>query len=215
MRLLSVNVSLPKQIEFQGRTVATSIFKEPVSGRVALRRLSLEGDWQADLQSHGGLNKAVYVYPSEHYPVWAQELGRTDLGPGQFGENFTVCGLLEETVGLGDMYRVGSAVVQVAQPRYPCYKLGIKMGSAGFPKRFLQSGRTGFYLRVVEEGEVGAGDAFELVEKGPYAMSIRDLWHLVLFDTANVEGARAALRCPTLAPEWRERLLRRVAQEAE
>ena len=212
MRLVSVNVSLPRLAAFRGQAVSTSIFKEPVAGRVLARRLSLEGDWQADLRSHGGLNKAVYAYPLEHYAPWSEELGRDDLRPGQFGENLTVDGLTEAAVRLGDVFRLGGALLQVTQPRYPCFKLGIKMGDPLFPRRFLASGRTGFYLRVLEEGEVGAGDAVELVEQSD-ALTVWGLWHLVLVDKGNVEGARQALRCQTLAPEWREPLEERLRQE--
>ena len=212
MRVVSVNVSLPRPVEFRGQAVSTSIFKEPVGGRVLARRLSLEGDWQADLRSHGGLNKAVYAYPLEHYARWSEELGRDDLRPGQFGENLTLEGLAEDGVRLGDVFRVGAALLQVTQPRYPCFKLGIKMGDPLFPRRFLASGRTGFYLRVLEEGEVGAGDTVELVEQAD-ALTVRALWHLVLVDQGVVQGARRALRCPTLGREWREPLEERLRQE--
>jgi MOSC domain-containing protein YiiM len=141
MKLVSVNVSLPKMVEYRGHTVVTSIFKEPLDGRILVRRLSLDGDWQADLQSHGGLNKAVYAYPLEHYEWWSQELGRDDLRPGQFGENLTLEGVTEETARLGDVLRIGRALLQVTQPRYPCLKLGIKMGEFRFPRRFLATGR--------------------------------------------------------------------------
>lgn len=211
MRLVSVNVSLPRPVEFRGQVVSTSIFKEPAVGRVAVRRLSLAGDWQADLRSHGGLNKAVYAYPLEHYAEWGPELGHDDLQPGQFGENLTVEGLTEETVRLGDAFRIGTTLLQVTQPRYPCFKLGIRMGDASFPRRFLASGRTGFYLRVLEEGELGVGDAVELVERSD-GLTVRELWHLVLVDKENVEGARRALQCPTLGPEWREPLEERLSQ---
>jgi len=211
MRIVSVNVSLPRPVAFRSQTVSTSIFKEPVSGRVLVRRMSLEGDWQADLRFHGGLNKAVYAYPSEHYPWWSRETSRDDLRPGQFGENLTVEGLTEDTVRLGDVFRVGGAVLQVTQPRYPCFKLGIKMGDPLFPKRFLASGRTGFYLRVLEEGELGAGDVVDLVEKSD-SLTVRELWHLVHVDRGNLEGARLALRCQTLGPEWREPLEERLSQ---
>src|SRR3954469_18300828 len=197
MQLVSVNVSLPRPVEVRGRVVSTSIFKEPAGGRVLVRRLSLAGDWQADLRAHGGLDKAVYAYPLEHYAPWSQELGRDDLRPGQFGENLTVEGLTEDTARLGDVLRVGGALLQVTQPRIPCFKLGIKMGDPAFPRRFLASGRTGFYLRGLEEREVGAGDSVELVEAsdGP---TVRGLCHLVHVDKGNVEGARQALRCQTL-----------------
>lgn len=211
MRLVSVNVSLPKLVEFRGKSVSTSIFKEPVNARVFVRRMSLQGDWQADQRFHGGLNKAVYAYPVEHYAPWSKETGRDDLRPGQFGENLTVEALTEDTVHLGDVFRVGGAQLQVTQPRYPCFKLGIRMGDPEFPKRFLKSGRTGFYLRVVEEGELGAGDEIEVVEKAD-SLTVKELWHLVLVDTDNIEMARLALRCRTLAPEWREPLEERLIQ---
>lgn len=213
MKVVSVNISLPKSVEFRGHTVSTSIFKEPVDKRVLVRRLSLEGDWQADLRYHGGLNKAVYAYPHKHYAWWSQELGRDDLHPGQFGENLTVEGLTEDGVRLGDVFRIGTALLQVTQPRYPCFKLGIKMGDPHFPKRFLATGRIGFYLRVLQEGEVSPNDAAELVEKSD-SLSIRELWHLVLVDKGNIEEARRALLCPTLAPEWREPLDERLSQAA-
>ena len=211
MRLLSVNVSLPKLVEFGGRTVSTSIFKQPADGRLSVRRLSLEGDWQADLRAHGGLNKAVYAYPSEHYAWWSQETGRADFRPGQFGENFTAEGLTEEMVHLGDIFRVGTTLLQVTQPRYPCFKLGIKMGDPLFPRRFLASGRTGFYLRVLEEGQVGTGDEIDQVERSD-SLTVRELWHLVHVDTGNMEAVRLALACPTLAREWREPLEERLRQ---
>ena len=211
MRLVSVNVSLPRQVEFRGQAVSTSIFKEPSVGRLLVRRLSIEGDWQADLRYHGGLNKAVYAYPFEHYAWWSKETGRSDFSPGQFGENLTTEGITEETVRLGDVFRIGSSLLQVTQPRYPCFKLGIRMNDPFFPKRFLASGRTGFYLRVMQEGEVGAGDTVELAERSD-GLTVKELWHLVLIDKGNVEGARQALRCRTLAPEWREPLEERVLQ---
>jgi MOSC domain-containing protein YiiM len=209
MRVVSVNVSLPRSVEFRGQAISTSIFKEPVGGHLLVRRLSLEGDWQADLRAHGGPNKAVYAYPLEHYADWSWELGRDDLRPGQFGENLTLERLTEEEARLGDVFRVGDAILQVTQPRYPCFKLGIKMGDPFFPKRFLASGRTGFYLRVLEEGEVGAGDAIELVEQSD-GLTVKSLWRLVLVDKEDIEGAQLALRCPTLAREWREPLEERL-----
>jgi MOSC domain-containing protein YiiM len=211
MKLVSVNVSLPRLVEFRGDSVTTSIFKEPVSERVFARRMSLQGDWQADLSVHGGLNKAVYAYPSENYAWWSREISRNDLVPGQFGENLTVEGLTEDTVRLEDTYRVGSALLQVTQARQPCYKLGIRMGNPRFPRRFLATGRLGFYLRVLEEGEVGAGDAIELVDKSDN-LTIKELWQLVFVDRQNIEGARLALRCKTLGPEWREPLEERLHQ---
>ncbi len=209
MRLISVNVSLPKKVPYQGRTVSTGIFKEPVGGRVMVRRLNLEGDGQADRNVHGGINKAVYAYPFEHYAYWSRELGRTDFTYGQFGENFTVSGMLEDAVRIGDVFRIGSALVEVTQPRAPCFKLGIRMGMESFPMTFMSSGRTGFYMKVLEEGEVGAGDRFERVAGEEDGLSVHDIWRLAVQDRQNLEGAKKALRLSSLAPEWRGRLEKR------
>lgn len=204
MKLLSVNVSQPKAISYRGKTVRTGIFKEPVKGRVMLRRLNLDGDRQGDLNVHGGPDKAVYVYTVEHYDFWAHALGRNDFAFGQFGENFTVEGMPEERIHIGDVFCVGSALVEVSQPRVPCYKLGLKMGSTRFIKQFLTSGRVGFYLRVLEEGEVGAGDEIHRVRMGPEQMPIREIVRLAYFDPENVEAAQRAIRIPALSPGWRE-----------
>ncbi len=203
MKLLSVNVSLPKVIRERGREVRTGIFKEPVSGRIALGRTNLEGDGQADLTLHGGVHKAVYAYPIEHYDAWKRELDREDLPYGQLGENLTVEGMLEEDICIGDIFRVGSASLQVSQPREPCFKLGIKFGSPAFPKKFLKSERSGFYFRVVEEGEVGAGDPISRLRKDPARLSVREVYHLKMFDSQNTEGARRVLGVEALSPSWR------------
>src|SRR6059036_760909 len=165
MRVVFVNVSLPKTVEWRGRKVTTAIFKEPVEGRVRIRRTGLVGDRQADPSVHGGPTKAVYGYPSEHYPFWRRELGRADLPWGSFGENLTTEGLDERTLRVGDRLRVGSALLQVTQPRLPCYKLGIRFGRADMVRRFLASGRSGFYLAVLEEGAVAAGDLIEWISE--------------------------------------------------
>ena len=169
MKLLSVNVSQPKEVLHNGKRIKTGIFKEPVSGRTMMRRLNLDGDGQGDPTVHGGVHKAVYVYTVEHYHYWKQELGRDDLTYGKFGENLTVEGMLEGTVHIGDVFQIGEALVEVSQPRVPCFKLGIKMMDPQIVKPFLQSERVGFYVRVLEEGEVGAGDAIERTEgrRGP------------------------------------------------
>ena len=214
MKLLSVNVSQPKSISYRGRSVRTGIYKVPVKGRVMLRRLNLDGDAQGDLTVHGGPDKAIYVYPFEHYDFWARELGRDDFEFGQFGENFTVEGMPEEQVHIGDVFRVGGALVEVTQPRVPCYKLGIKMGSARFVKRFLASGRVGFYLRVLEEGEVCAGNTIECLQLGAEQMTIREIIRLAYFDRENAEGARKAIRIAALSPGWREMFEERLALES-
>src|SRR6266851_1777434 len=163
MKLLSVNVGLPRDVISKGRLVTTGIFKEPVEGRVRLRTLNLDGDRQADLKVHGGIDKAVYAYPAEHYDYWRSELPGVELPWGMFGENFTVEGMLESGVNIGDEFRIGSAELVVTQPRLPCYKLAVKFGRDDIIKRFLGSGRTGFYFAVLKEGEVGAGDSIELL----------------------------------------------------
>ena len=212
MKLLSVNVSLPKEVLYKGKTVTTGIFKEPVNGRVMLRALNLDGDGQADLIGHGGIHKAAYAYSIENYDYWKRALGRTDFTFGQFGENFTVEGMLEDEIHVGDVFRVGSALVEVTQPRVPCYKLGIKMGLSGFEKKFLASCQVGFYLRVLEEGEVGAGDVFERVGIDPERMTVRETCHLLYFDTKNLDGARKALRIRALSPGWQQAFEERLAK---
>jgi len=204
MKLISVSVSMGKEVPYMGKTVKTGVFKEPVSGRVMLRSLNLDGDRQIDLKGHGGPFKAVCVYTIENYEHWKRELGRDDLKFPQFGENFTVEGMREDEIHVGDVMRVGDALVEVTQPRVPCYRLGIKMGDPHFPKRFLQSCLVGFYLRVLEEGLVGAGDGIELVKKDPEEMSVWKVCHLYYFDRDNLEDCKRAIRIKALSPGWRE-----------
>ena len=203
MKLLSVNVSQLATVTFRGRSVPTGIFKTPVGHRAMVQRMSLEGDRQADLSVHGGADKAVYIYPFEHYAAWAQELGRNDLTFGQFGENLTVESMLEETVHIGDRFHVGSALLEVTQPRVPCYKLGLKMGSARFPKQFLASYRTGYYVRVLEEGNVGAGDSIERLTIGQEAITIRQAVRLAFFEQEDVAMLEKVLRIGALSQDWR------------
>ncbi len=212
MKLLSVNVSPPREVRHRGRRVTTGIFKEPVTGRVRLGRTNLEGDGQADLEAHGGPNKAVYVYSVENHRFWEAELSRTDLAPGMFGENFTVEGMGEDDVHVGDVFRVGTARVQVTQPRVPCYKLDLRLGVEGFNARFLKSGRVGFYFRVLEEGEVGPGDPIERVETHPQRMTVRQISDLLYFQPDNVEDAERALAIDALSPGWKESFDERLAK---
>ena len=212
MKLLSVNVSPPAEVVHGGKTVTTGIFKVPVDGRVMLGKLNLDGDGQADLIGHGGIYKAAYAYSVENYDYWKRELGRTDLAFGQFGENFTVEEMLEDEIHVGDVFRVGAALVEVTQPRVPCYKLGIKMDLRGFEKTFLASGRVGFYLRVLEEGVVGIGDVLDRVRSDPERMTVRDICRLLYFDPENLEGARKALRIRALSPGWRQSFEERLAK---
>jgi MOSC domain-containing protein YiiM len=157
---------------WHGKLVSTGIYKEPVAGRIMLHRFNLDGDQQADLTVHGGPGKAVYVYPSEHYPIWQTEFPNVVLSYGMFGENFTTEGLDESSVHIGDQFRIGGAVVEVTQPRMPCYKLGIRFGDSEMPKRFHASGRVGFYLGVLQEGEVGAGDIWEGIVRNDQGVSV-------------------------------------------
>jgi MOSC domain-containing protein YiiM len=177
MKLLSVQVGRPREIEWRGATVTTSIFKSPVAGPVRVNEFNLEGDEQSDLTVHGGRNKSVYVYPSEHYPTWREELPDADLSWGAFGENFTVEGLLEDTVYIGDRLQCGTAEFVVTQPRQPCYKLGVRFDRLDMVKRFHRSGRCGLYLAVVSEGLVEAGSAITLVAgTSPHRITIAEAY---------------------------------------
>ena len=183
--------------------VSTGIFKEPVAGRVRLRTLNLYGDRQADLSVHGGPEKAVYVYPSEHYEFWKRELPDMELPWGMFGENFTTTGLLETDTNIGDRFRVGSAEVVVTQPRMPCYKLGIRFGRKDIIRRFLASERSGFYLSVAKEGEVAAGDEFELIMNHANGVRVVDVTRLYSSDKRNVDLLRRAIATDALPESWR------------
>lgn len=211
MKLVSVQVGRSRTVQWRGKPVSTGIYKEPVAGRIMVHRFNLDGDQQADLTVHGGLDKAVYVYPVEHYATWAQELERSRFSFGQFGENFTVEGMREETVYLGDIFRIGDTQLEVTQPRVPCYKLGVKMGSMQFPKRFLASGRTGYYMRVLEEGEVGAGDSIEPIKTDPERMTIRQAVRLAFFEQGDIAMLEKALRIQALSAEWRSMFQEQLA----
>ena len=215
MKVLSVNVCKPQVVEIDGKTVSTAIFKQPVDASVTLRALDFDGDAQADLNVHGGPHRAAYAYPSENYDYWKEKLGRDDLTYGKFGENLTLEGMTEDTVHIGDEFRIGGALVVVTQPRVPCFKLAHTMGLPSFPKQFLASGRVGFYLRVLEEGLVGAGDSVELTKSDPEALTVREVCHLLYFDPKNLEDARKALRIPALSPGWRGSFEDRLAKAAE
>lgn len=203
MKIISLNVGLPRLVLRGEEPVSTGIFKEPVTGRVRLRTLNLDGDRQADLSVHGGAEKAVYLYPSEHYEFWRRELPDTELPWGMFGENFTTTGLLESEANVGDRFRVGTAEVTVTQPRMPCYKLGIRVGRTDIIKRFLVSERSGFYLSVAKEGEVGVGDEFELIEKNASGVRVVDVTRLYSSDKTNVDLLRRAIATEALPESWR------------
>ena len=213
MKLVSVNTGLPREVMWHGRSVTTAIFKEPVEGRVAMRKLNLDGDRQADLSVHGGENKAVYCYPIAHYDYWKRELPGRDLSMAMFGENFTTGGLLEDSVHLGDQFSVGSAEVIVTQPRLPCYKLGVRFQFDDMVRRFLASGRTGFYFAVRREGEVAAGDEIKVIARDPDAVPVSEITRLYTakrYGEDDVTSLRRALRVAALPESWkryfRERL---------
>ncbi len=212
MQLVSVNVALPRTVTWKGRTVQTGIFKTPVDGRVRVRRLNLEGDRQADLSVHGGPDKAIYVYPSEHYDYWRGEFPDMELPWGMFGENFTTMGLLEGEVNVGDQFRIGSATVMVTQPRVPCYKLAAKFGREDIVKRFLASGRSGFYLKVMQEGEVGAGDAIELISRDDHAVTVADVANIYRDGTDNVGLLQRAVQVEALPENWRDHFQQQIEQ---
>ncbi len=203
MRLLSVNVGLPREVQWRGRSVHTATFKSPVDGRRRVRRLNVDGDGQADLIGHGGEHRAVYVYDRSAYEHWSEVLGREDLVPGNFGENFTVEGMPDDEVCVGDRYRIGDAVFEVTQPRVTCYKVGLRMAEPRMPALLYAHGRPGFYLRVLQEGEVGAGDEIERIAVGPEAMSVREISALLYLPGHTPAGLRRALAIPALPNGWR------------
>ena len=213
MTIVSLNTGLPREVTWHGRRVTTGIYKRPVQGRVPLRRLNLDGDGQADLSVHGGELKAVYCYPYEHYAWWAQQLAMRELPMGMFGENLTTEGLDEASVNVGDEFSIGTARVIVTQPRLPCYKLGIRFDSDAMVKRFLASGRTGFYLAVRREGELGAGDAMTVVARDPQQVSVAALTRLYVaktFDADDIATARRAVAITALPDSWIQHIRERL-----
>jgi len=210
VNLLSINVGLPREIQWQGKLVHTSIFKSPVSGDVRVSKLNLEGDQQSDLSVHGGVHKAVYAYPSEHYEFWREEVPGADLRWGAFGEKLTTPGVLEEEVRIGDRLRIGSAEFIVTQPRMPCFKLGIRFGRPDIVKRFLRSGRSGFYLAVLAEGRITAGGSIEVLTRDEHGVSVADIVNLYQADATNQELLRKASDLPALPPDWRDHFRKRL-----
>jgi MOSC domain-containing protein YiiM len=202
-RLLSVCVGLPRDIEWRGRTVHTGIWKDPVQGRRRVRRLNIDGDGQGDLGGHGGEQRAVFVYQIESYRYWEQRLGRSDFTHGQFGENFTIEGLPDDEVCIGDRYRIGTALFEVTQPRVTCYRVGIRTNEPQMAALLTSSGRPGFYLRVIEEGEVGAGDPILPIARGPERMTVAEVNALLYSSHHPRERLERALRIPALSPGWR------------
>jgi MOSC domain-containing protein YiiM len=207
MKLLSLNTGLPREVTWHGRPVTTGIFKHPVSGRIPLRKLNLDGDRQADLTVHGGEFKAVYCYPFAHYDYWKKELPGRQLTLAMFGENFTTEGLLEDSVHLGDTFSIGSAEVVVTQPRLPCYKLGIRFNSDDMVRRFLASGRTGFYFAVTREGQVAAGDPINLIDRDPSAVTVSEITRLYIaksYSDGDLASLRRALKVEALPASWKD-----------
>ena len=215
MQLISINVSPPRVLPVPGRPIRTGIYKRAVEGSVRLTKLRVEGDAQADLSVHGGLNKAVYVYAHDHYAYWSERLGREDFEFGQFGENFTVERALEDQIHVGDTFRAGSALLQATNLRQPCFKIAFKMGMEDFPKMFLQSGRLGFYNRVLEEGESRAGDAFEIETPDPAQVSIADLARAMFWEKENFTLARRILAVESLEPSLRNEFQQRLLKAGE
>lgn len=215
MKILSLNVGLPREVTWHNRVVSTGIFKQPVSGRLALRTLNLDGDKQADLTVHGGTHKAVYCYASEHYDFWKRELPGRDLPAAVFGENFTVDEMFEDSLYLGDRFRIGTAEVVVTQPRLPCFKLGIRFQDDHMVKRFLVAGRSGFYLAVTKEGEVGAGDTFEPLSRESHAVPVSEITRLYIaksYSAADVATVRRILQVSAVPEDWKSYFRDRIDQ---
>jgi MOSC domain-containing protein YiiM len=212
MKILSVNVGLPREISHQGRMIRTGIFKAPVAGRVRVNALNIAGDRQADLTVHGGPSKAIYFYPSEHYHFWRRELGEIELAPAAFGENLTSEGLLEKELNIGDRLCVGSVELAVTEPRLPCYKLAAKFNRDDMIKRFLRSRRTGFYCAVLREGELGAGDSISVLSRDPEGVTVADITRLYAFDKQDLNGMRRVANLKTLPESWRDYFRERVEQ---
>ena len=209
MKLIAVCVGLPRQVDWKGKLVTTGIFKQSVAGRVPMRSLNLDGDRQADLTVHGGVDKAIYAYPREHYDYWRRELPNEALPWGAFGENLTVEGLLETTVNIGDRFRIGSAEVMVTQPRFPCFKLNLKFGREDMVKRFLNSRLSGIYFSVVQEGEVGAGDAIEQVSRDENNITVADIVKIYVRE-ADDDLTRRALQVPALAADLKSHFQQQI-----
>ena len=203
MKLLSLNVGLPRQVNFQNELVTTGIFKEPVMGSVRLRKLNLDGDKQADLTVHGGADKAIYAYPKEHYNYWKKELPEMSLPWGMFGENFTTQGMFEETVNVGDQFQIGTARVVATQPRMPCYKLGVKFGRMDIIKKFLASGLTGVYFKVMKEGDLEQGDEIKLIKKDENNVTIKDIVRLYTVNKDDLQTMERAVKVKDLPNGWK------------
>lgn len=200
MKLISVCVGRPITVDWKGKSVSTGFFKQPVHGRIKMRSLNLDGDQQADLTVHGGIDKAVYAYPAEHYTYWRQALPDQPLPWGAFGENLTVEGLLESEVNIGDCFRIGTAELMVTQPRFPCFKLNLKFGRDDMVKKFLDSRLSGIYFSVVQEGEIEQGDAIERINQDQHGITVADIVQIYVRQ-ADDDLIHRALQVPALANE--------------
>jgi MOSC domain-containing protein YiiM len=209
MHIVSVNVGRPREVTRNGQTVLTSIWKDPVEGSVRVRTHNLDGDAQSDLRVHGGTEKAVYAYPSEHYDYWRRELEIDSLPWGAFGENLTTAGIIESGIGIGDHIRIGSAELMVTQPRLPCFKLGIRFDRDDMIKRFMRSGRSGFYLAVVLEGELAAGDRLEIVSRDPNGVTVADV-AAAENDSPDRRLLKRVIAVPALPESWKRHLRSRL-----
>jgi MOSC domain-containing protein YiiM len=212
MQVISVNVGQPREVIWKGQILTTGIFKEPVAGRIAVRRLNLDGDRQADLTVHGGPEKAIYAYPAEYYTFWREQFPEMGLPWGMFGENLTITGLLDDTVHIGDRFQVGTAHLMVTQPRLPCYKLGLKFGRDDILKRFLQSRLTGFYFSVLKEGAVAANDAISLLHRDEHRIKVDDITRLYRQDRHNLDLLRRVVEVEALPEAWRDYYLQRLVK---
>jgi MOSC domain-containing protein YiiM len=215
MKVISVNVGLPREVIWKGMTVQTAIFKEPVDGPVAIRKLNLAGDKQADLTVHGGSEKAVYAYPAEHYDYWRQELPEVLFSWGKFGENLTTEGVLEDTLCIGDLLRIGSAVLMVTQPRMPCYKMDLRFDRDDMIKRFLVSERIGFYFSVIEPGEVSVGSKVELLDRDSSQITVVDILRLYLGQNRDLDLLQRATNLSALPDNWRNQLMLKARRGTE
>lgn len=212
MKIISVNVGLPIKVNFGREVVTTGIFKNPIQHRVKLNKLNLEGDKQADLTVHGGINKAVYAYPSEHYMFWKEEIKDFEYSWGTFGENLTTEGLFEDTVMIGDQFKIGSAKVMATQPRMPCYKLGVRFGRMDVIKKFLESGKSGIYFKVIKEGEIGINDTIKLIKKNNNDITIKNIVEMVTKgEIENIELMEKAIQVPELPTGWKNYFVEKLS----
>jgi MOSC domain-containing protein YiiM len=214
MKVLSINVGLPRKVLYNGQIINTAIFKDPVKGPIMLRKLNLDGDRQADLTVHGGIDKAVYSYPVEHYDYWRKQFPDMDLTWGMFGENFTTEGLLEDAVNVGDQFEIGSAKIVATQPRMPCYKLGVRFGRMDVIRRFMTSGRPGIYFKILKEGEVKTGDKIKNIKRDKNNVTVKDI--VSLYISKNhidiIEMMRRAIKIRDLPEGWRYEFEQKIEQ---